>query len=1716
MTWTQPTPDERSRTTSSVGSSAHGPSSGVRDPAEARSAPAEGTTPALLPTGYRAVRTLATRGDGVVVLQAKGPAGEDVVLRLAAGGESATLLSELAVLETVAHPAIARSRGYGLLEDGVVWSAREWIDGVELGRWAVGKSPVELGRVLTGLCFALAHLHSRGFVHGDLKAQNVLVRADGHAVLTDFGLATLAGAERRGVSGSWLALAPECLAGRAPEPASDLFALGVLIAGLLTEIRVTPRAFYARFPMQEFLAAAELSADTLPEWSRDLVMRLVRREPAERPPSATWVARALAARLGFGVEASDEGDAPRVSVWLGREEVGRVAATAASDVWLECGAPEDVERVAHELALGAMLSGARVERLDLARELARVHDSIELDAWARERARRGSERVFVAAIARDGARELRALECLLRAGRQLAASARVIAVIARGNPLPGADIGGLRLLLQAATEETWREFANGRFADESDERRKALAAWLARTSSGSVVLAERALERAARAGAIRAAGDAYRVWVALLPKSGDDTAGKPPEGAAARRVLAAFHALGERASLAELEPLSGLSGEREFERATEALVAGGFLRRRGAELERVCEPLPALDSLLARDELQAFGQRVASHLRALDVRDERLALFEWVGGRRSFAEFVEELHSLRERGWHEVALELASEARAFTGAPHERELLTYERGACWIGLGDVERAQALADELDELAARAPGAAGASHTGAPLRGSASSGGASSTSEAQRSDATRPLERTRDERGATARGSAERLRAAIALQRHDPRTALVAAARAREAAPELACAAGVLEARALFELRRDSEVVARCEALLSLAPPAAERAALVQVQALALARQGELERATQRLGEEQALAERSGDRQRAAALALDLATLARRRGLVDEARAAYERALAGHQASGFLPGVAQVRAQWGAFLRERGELAASEPLLASALELRERLGDRAGAIAVRGMLGLGFAERGHVRAALDELGRASEELAKQRKTVEAMFLAARADECAARIGRQSSVARDATGAPGTSGASGLAEGDPRTLLGLGRAKWLAGDEPGARDAFERAERLARSVGLRAVLEEASALAARLVGRPLPPATTAGFANELVREDEELLQWLAAPDLERPEVLARLDALEARGRDDRAARLACALAARTPDARRAAKYHERHAASFARCSAGLTDAEARELRRTLFAIPDPFPEDLTAGERRSAGDEEFEMEVVSLLDINRQLLAQEDLARLLGTIVEKALEVSGAQRGFLILEEDGELAFDTARDSRRGDIRDPELEVSRSVLAQALECMQPIRVSNAAEEPDYAAAPSVIALDLRSILCVPFRVDPKLRGVIYVDHRLVESAFSPRAERMLALLADQAGLAILQVRRLEEIRRLNRELRGQVANREAELSSARRALANVGVATPREGLVGSSGPMRAAQRMLERAAQVKLPVLVTGESGTGKELAARALHSLSPRAAAPFVSENCAALPPSLIEAELFGARRGAFTGADRDREGLIERAHGGTLFLDEIGELPLELQAKLLRVLETGEVRRLGESTSRSVDFRLVAATNRDLEKEVRENRFRSDLYYRLDGLRVRMPSLSERESDIPELVEHFMRLQAAESGVTRKIAPVVVARLARRAWPGNVRELFNELARLAVLSEGDIVDPELVRDPGLFRAEAPRSGGANVKSLAELEREAIFHALEVAGNDKRKAAELLGISRAKIYQRLKDWGITGGPNGDSEP
>ena len=304
----------------------------------------------------------------------------------------------------------------------------------------------------------------------------------------------------------------------------------------------------------------------------------------------------------------------------------------------------------------------------------------------------------------------------------------------------------------------------------------------------------------------------------------------------------------------------------------------------------------------------------------------------------------------------------------------------------------------------------------------------------------------------------------------------------------------------------------------------------------------------------------------------------------------------------------------------------------------------------------------------------------------------------------------------------------------------------------------------------------------------------------------------------------------------------------------------------------------------------------------------------------------------------------------------------------------------------------------------------------------------------------------------------------------------------------------------------LVGDSPPMRRLKDIIAKVAPTGCPVLIEGESGTGKELVAAAIHRLSPRARGPFIPVNCSAIPADLIESELFGHVRGAFTGAVSDSSGLFRSANDGSLFLDEIVELPTTLQAKLLRVLQDMEVRPVGSSKSIPVDVRVVAATNRDLEQAMAQGALRQDLYYRLDVVRVSLPPLRERREDIPALVHHFIRrFNAKLRRTVRGISPETLAALVTHDFPGNVRELENIVERAFAMGVRDQITladlPTLGRAPVVAIADE-----GSVPKLEQVERELIFKALAVFNDDKAAAAEALGISRRTIYRRLREYGV----------
>jgi DNA-binding NtrC family response regulator len=307
--------------------------------------------------------------------------------------------------------------------------------------------------------------------------------------------------------------------------------------------------------------------------------------------------------------------------------------------------------------------------------------------------------------------------------------------------------------------------------------------------------------------------------------------------------------------------------------------------------------------------------------------------------------------------------------------------------------------------------------------------------------------------------------------------------------------------------------------------------------------------------------------------------------------------------------------------------------------------------------------------------------------------------------------------------------------------------------------------------------------------------------------------------------------------------------------------------------------------------------------------------------------------------------------------------------------------------------------------------------------------------------------------------------------------------------------------------EGVIGTSPPMLRLFERIGRVGTSPAPVLIRGETGTGKELVARAVHSASGRG--PFVPLNCGAIPDHLIESEIFGYRKGAFTGAISDKPGLFEIAHGGTLFLDEIAELPLALQPKLLRALESGEVRRVGDIVVRHVEVRIIAATHRDLEAAVQAREFREDLYWRIHVLSLDIPALRERRTDIPLLVEHFLsRTGRCDAGASR-VSPAALAALIQYSWPGNVRQLRGVIERAVAFSDRPEIDLEDL--PDKLRnvtqgAQIIRSSAERELSLAELEREYILEVLRRTGNNKAQAAEWLGISRHTLYRRLEEYGI----------
>jgi transcriptional regulator with GAF, ATPase, and Fis domain len=482
--------------------------------------------------------------------------------------------------------------------------------------------------------------------------------------------------------------------------------------------------------------------------------------------------------------------------------------------------------------------------------------------------------------------------------------------------------------------------------------------------------------------------------------------------------------------------------------------------------------------------------------------------------------------------------------------------------------------------------------------------------------------------------------------------------------------------------------------------------------------------------------------------------------------------------------------------------------------------------------------------------------------------------------------------------------------------------------------------------------------------------------------------------------------------------------------------------------------------------------------------------------------DLGEVLAAVAEAALDLVPRATHVAILlsgEDDDRFApvLARARPGRETSDAGP-VKTSRAVLRRVLRDRAAVLVANAPEE--LGDSESLMGARIMSCLGVPLWDGDVIRGVLQCDNRASAGIFKERDLDLLSVLAAQAALAIENARLLSRLKIAEEQLRGEV--RYLKVREEKRL----------PGIIGESAAMKAIFGQLAKVVDTRATVCVEGETGTGKELVARAIHYQSKRRDKMFVAQNCAALPENLLESELFGYKKGAFTGADHDHKGLFEIASGGTLFLDEVTELPLGLQAKLLRVLQEGEVRPVGSTKSISVDVRLISATNKSMEEEAEAGRFRQDLYYRLKVFPLRLPPLRERREDIPLLCEHFLRKYSNEmkkpvAGISQEALDLLLA----YHWPGNVRELENEFQRIVIQCDPDAfvgpehLSPQIRKVESLVGRIAPQKGTLK-DMMEEVERWLLTEALRQHGGNKTRTAETLGITREGLHKKLSKYGM----------
>jgi transcriptional regulator with GAF, ATPase, and Fis domain/Tfp pilus assembly protein PilF len=903
-----------------------------------------------------------------------------------------------------------------------------------------------------------------------------------------------------------------------------------------------------------------------------------------------------------------------------------------------------------------------------------------------------------------------------------------------------------------------------------------------------------------------------------------------------------------------------------------------------------------------------------------------------------------------------------------------------------------------------------------------------------------------------------------------------------------------------------------------ALAEVEPSDPVRADLLCTLGMAADYGGETAQAMSCYEEALAIARASGARREEAAVYTHQAITSQREGDYAKALDAYSKSLALAREAGDAGTMAVLHGNLGGLAYYSGEPVRALEHYSAALRLAQRVGRESTVVASRTNLGLLHLYLGEFERAKRELERAlagAERLGIRQMAAQAT---AHLGELALRLGQPDTAVDHYLEARSRYEAVGMRREAIEVALDLSVALVERGSGTDLRDASDHLDAVQAAIkeqGLDTLSVRSKLAQARLAAAKGEEERALTLYERAAREAQDQtnveVEWEALAAA--AEVLLRRGApLAAKSKLQRAVELLEGVAATLPRELRKSFWQ---------------DPRRARVRRSL--------EEVLAGTvapaSRDSGKQSVADMLFRLLEINKRINSDPDLPKLLARIMDSAVELTDAERGFLLLvNEKGELEMTTARDFDQGTPDDAHLQFSRSIAETVLIDGEPVITVNAMDDTRFNEYLSVHQLKLQSVLGIPIRARGRVIGVLYMENRLRRGGFGEPDQRILLAFADQVAIALENSRlmaeltgRTQELERAKEEIeqlyeeRGKLlSQRTAQLAAARRdlrrAMDQIQGRVGFQGIVGQSGPMLRIFAILERVRQTDVPVVITGESGTGKEMVARAIHAGGLRAKKPFVAINCGAIPETLLESELFGHVRGSFTGADRDKRGLLLAANGGTVFLDEIGDMPLKMQLDLLRVLQEKRVRPLGSERDLEIDVRVLAASNRPLRELIQRGTFREDLYYRLSVVEIGLPALRERADDVPLLVDHFLgqiaaRFKANKRSVTRDAMRTLMA----YPWPGNVRQLEHALMNAWVMCDGEAIDvADLTLEPVAARECAEPRPAMTIPTTSrdrrDMEKQRILESLEQTGWNKSKAAQVLNMPRRTLYRRLKAYGI----------